>query len=117
MQFRLLLIDLAMLYRTAKRKLNSLQSNIWRSFRVFFPEKPWLIKRPSFRHEQEVRATIRDADCKKPGLKIFVDTEALIEKIHVSPESEPWIEDVVKDLVARYGFSKSVQRSSLYTLR
>ena len=42
---------------------------------------PWSIKRPSFQHENEIRAVIRDADCKKAGVLVPVDLEALIQEI------------------------------------
>ena len=78
---------------------------------------PWTLKRPSFQHEKEVRACIRDPDCKGPGLLVPVNVAALIAEVYVSPESEPWTEDVVRDVVAKYGLQKPVQRSDLYTLR
>ena len=78
--------------------------------------RPWTIKRPSFQHEREVRAAIRDPGCQTPGLLVSVDIEVLIDDIHISPESEPWIEDVVKDVVAKYGLHKKVKRSQLYEL-
>lgn len=82
-----------------------------------FSGSPWLIKRPSFQHEKEIRAAIRDPDCKKAGLLVPVDVETLIEEIYISPESELWIESVVKDVVAKYGLHKKVQRSDLFTLK
>jgi hypothetical protein len=78
---------------------------------------PWTIKRLSFQHENEVRACIRDPHCKRPGILLPVDVEALIEEVFISPESEAWTEAVVKDVVAKYGLRKPVQRSDLYTLK
>jgi hypothetical protein len=62
------------------------------------------------------RAATRDPACQNPGLLISVDIEVLIGEIHISPESDAWIEDVVKDVVAKYGLNKLVKRSKLYEL-
>jgi hypothetical protein len=77
---------------------------------------PWRIKRPSFQHERELRAVIRDGDCKMAGLRVPVDLETLIEEIYISPDSEPWIADVVKKVLLTYGLHKNVQRSDLWRL-
>jgi hypothetical protein len=76
--------------------------------------RPWTIKRPSFQHEREVRAATRDPTCPNPGILISADIEILIGEIHISPESDPWIEDIVRDVVAKYGLKKQVRRSKLY---
>lgn len=78
--------------------------------------RPWTVKRPSFRHEREIRAATRDPDGKNTGLPIPVTVDILIDEIHVSPDSDPWIEGVVRDAVAKYGFKKRVTRSKLYDL-
>ncbi len=78
--------------------------------------RPWTIKRPSFQHEREIRAAIRDPDCQKSGLLISAEVDVLIGEIHISPESASWIEEVVKDVVAKYGLDKRVKRSRLYEL-
>jgi hypothetical protein len=78
---------------------------------------PWSIKRPSFQHEMEIRAVIRDPDCNAGGLLVPVDLEALIEEVYISPEAEPWITCVVKNVIAKYGLETNVQRSGLWTLR
>jgi hypothetical protein len=79
--------------------------------------RPWTIKRLPFQDEREVRACVRDPDCKQPGLLVPVDVETLVEEVWVSPESEAWTEAVVKDVVAKYDLRKPVQRSDLYTPR
>jgi hypothetical protein len=76
---------------------------------------PWAVKRPSFEHENEVRAAVREPDGNGEGLSIAVDVKTLIEEILVSPDSPKWIECVVRDVVAKYGLSKPVRQSSLYT--
>ena len=82
----------------------------------FAAGSPWTIKRPSFAHEREVRAMFRDPGCGQAGIGVPVDVASLIEKIHVSPESERWVESVVADVVAKYGLTTTVKRSGLYTL-
>lgn len=78
---------------------------------------PWTIKRPSFAHEREVRAVFRDRECGQAGIGVPVDVAALIEKIYVSPEPESeCVETVVADVLAKYGLTKTVKRSDLYTL-
>jgi len=77
---------------------------------------PWTVKRPSFSHEKEVRAVFRDPECGRSGIYIPVNVAGLIERIYVSPESESWIEEVVENVVAKYGLSAPVRRSDLYTL-
>jgi hypothetical protein len=83
----------------------------------FMAGSPWRIKRPSFAHEREVRAVIRDSDCGAPGIGVPVDLEALIDKIQVSPDSEPWVESVVTEVAMKYGVRSNVSRSALYTLK
>lgn len=78
--------------------------------------RPWAIKRPSFEHENEVRAAVREPGGNGIGLSIAVDVEILIGEILVSPDSPQWTECVVKDVVAKYGLNKTVRRSALYTL-
>ena len=78
---------------------------------------PWRNKRPSFAHEREVRVVFRDPECGQAGIGIPIDLAALVENIYVSPESEPWVESVVADVVTKYGVNAPVKRSDLYTLR
>jgi hypothetical protein len=82
----------------------------------FAAGSPWTIKRPSFAHERELRAVFRDPGCGQAGIGVPVDVAALVDKIHVSPESEAWVERVVADVVKEYGFTTTVKRSDLYAL-
>jgi hypothetical protein len=67
---------------------------------------PWTVKRLTFAHENEVRAVFRCPGCCQDGIDVPVaDVDALIERVHVSPESEPWIEDVVRDVAEKYGLT------------
>lgn len=78
---------------------------------------PWKIKRTSFDYEKEIRAAIRTPQFDRPGRAVPVTVETLLGEIHISPESEPWIEDVVRKVVQKFGFNKAVKRSELYTLK
>lgn len=62
---------------------------------------PFVHKRKSFIHEQEIRAIIRSADydLSKGGLKLNVDLDVLIENIFVAPNSGNWFTQLIKDLV------------------
>jgi len=46
-----------------------------------------------------------------------VDLETLIQEVYISPQSEPWIVCVVKDVIAKYGLDTDVHRSDLWRLR
>jgi hypothetical protein len=56
------------------------------------------IKRKSFAHEQELRATIL---LSKPGAgtAVLCDMDALIAKIHISPHAPPYYADAVRYIV------------------
>lgn len=86
----------------------------------------WIMhKRKSFAHEREVRAVAslhtpdeyggRDirAQCDEAGFYPPVDIPALIESVHVHPLAEPWFVDLVRRVVAKYGFDLPVHRSEL----
>ena len=76
-------------------------------------------KRKSFEHENELRAAINKpipsgryslaegpgylSSAGLPGIYVEVDLAKLVEKIHVSPGSPPWFQDVVKAVI---GFVK-----------
>jgi hypothetical protein len=71
-------------------------------------------KRLAFKHEREVRAIINAYQ--NPPEFVFsrpVDVNVLVNEIVVSPLAPNWYEDVVRDAVARYSFSKGVSRSRL----
>ena len=42
-----------------------------------------------------------------------IDLNCLIENIYVSPTSQSWFYDVVKNIVDKYGIKKSVLQSTL----
>jgi len=85
---------------------------------------PFIHKRKSFAHEQEVRALVSKwptSECGldftqetiEHGLQIKVDIETLIERIHVAPNAPAWFADIVKAVITRYGYNFEVVHSNL----
>lgn len=94
---------------------------------------PFLYKRKSFAHEQELRAFVQ----KYPGLPgghpvdpdsppvnllesespfdgyVACDLDVLVERVYVSPASGGWFRRLVESVLARYGLSKPIVQSSL----
>jgi len=80
---------------------------------------PFLVKRTSFRHENEVRALVMKVNYDAPfgpGLEeailVPVDIERLVREVVVSPLSTHWI-DVVKAVVKSLDLKIEVQPSAL----
>lgn len=94
-----------------------------------YPVSPFICKRKSFKHERELRAIIDEfwpivgegkearADLlavpKDTGRLVPVNLGTLIENIYVSPFSPDWYFEAVKTIIARFGLSCNVCRSSL----
>ena len=91
---------------------------------------PFLHKRVSFSHEQEVRAIISCQQHKptdKPdvvtvdyskdvcdvGMPFPVDPVKLIQEVVVSPYAEPWIHELVVTVSKRYGLGSVVIPSGM----
>lgn len=90
---------------------------------------PFLHKRLSFVHEQEIRALIMnfndipseinivEFERYNPkisnGIYIPIDIEILIEKIYISPTTPEWFGDLVKSIINRYKLNKEVIKSDL----
>jgi len=85
---------------------------------------PFLFKRRSFEHEHELRAIIqrsrmgvqdpqRQYDDSEIGIEREVQIDQLIELAIVSPTSELWFLQLVKEVTARLGFQFAVLPSSL----
>lgn len=77
---------------------------------------PFMFKRMSFSHENEVRAVISDLERKFDfvgGAAESVNPQKLIEKIYIAPDAPRWYFDLVTQLVNRYGLSSEVFQSSL----
>lgn len=85
---------------------------------------PFVHKRRSFAHEQEVRALFREMPTNSQGfdrlaippnggLDRKVNLQELVETVYVAPTSPPWFLALVKDVCVRYGLNKNVIQSSL----
>lgn len=85
---------------------------------------PFVHKRKSFEHEQEVRAVVSKwptgdggidftQETIGHGLEIRVDIETLIERIYVAPSAPAWFADLVSAAITRYGYKFEVVHSKL----
>jgi len=86
---------------------------------------PFIHKRKSFEHEQELRAVSQKLPSKggkidlsiKPsyddGIYVPVDLGILIEKIYIAPTSPEWLNELVKSVTRKYGLNKEVLPTSL----
>ncbi|MES1981929.1 MAG: DUF2971 domain-containing protein [Pseudomonadota bacterium] len=85
---------------------------------------PYVHKRRSFAHEQEVRALFVDwpvteagfnlqAVPPESGLERKVDIQELVEAVYVAPTCPSWFRTLVKQVCHRYGLTKRVVQSSL----
>jgi hypothetical protein len=76
-------------------------------------------KRREFSYEMEVRAVAshfgKAANGNKvpDGISISVDTNTLIDQVFISPYAGEYVASTAADVLSRYGFSKTVQRSSI----
>lgn len=83
---------------------------------------PFVHKRISFEHEQELRAIIwaeeeqnrRKITENALGVPVKIDLDKLIQAIHVSPSAPQWFGDVVLTVMKKYGMSCPVECSNLY---
>lgn len=88
---------------------------------------PFVYKRKSFEHEDELRALIWTPqhgknDVVNPqnnkykdvlGLYVPVDLEQLVEKIYVAPNAPTWILELIKTVTEKFGLNKEVVQSNL----
>lgn len=86
---------------------------------------PYLRKRVSYSHEQELRAVFLYMPSDMPkevfdlqhdtesGFYIPTDLKSLVETIYISPASQEWIETLVRKILKRYGLDIEVRKSSL----
>jgi hypothetical protein len=88
---------------------------------------PFIHKRSSFKHENEVRAIIEldyyrektgieGLDATKPGVEVAIDLSAILNGVFVSPAAPEWFEEVVSDLCAQYGIMAPVKQSELSSM-
>jgi len=79
-------------------------------------------KRRCFEHEKELRLVIYAYDLIRPvprnktGLKLEANLESMISEIIISPEAPCWMEDLVKRVTKKYGFSFEIRQSNLNKL-
>jgi hypothetical protein len=73
------------------------------------------VKRPSFAHEQEIRAVYMSPDVApvKSGCDIAVDPDGLIENVYIAPTCQPWIKPLIESILDKYGLKRTVNQSSL----
>lgn len=80
---------------------------------------PFLCKRQSYAHEQELRALYfhpaspEELPYLPPGWDIACDLDRLIDTILVSPGAPSWFKDVVTSITKRYAIEKEPVQSSL----
>lgn len=81
---------------------------------------PFVHKRKSFSHENELRAIIPiqapknvKIDLQNGGCKIKVDLNELIENVFVSPDSPKWFLELVTDTSRKFGFNFNIINSNL----
>lgn len=82
------------------------------------PVRASMTKSRHFAYEREVRAILlpsgkRPADMGK-GVKVPVDTAALVSAVLVSPNAEDWIADLIGRVMAHYGLRSPCLKSRLY---
>lgn len=70
-------------------------------------------KRKSFEHEREVRAIITSYQSHSGGIEKAVNLEKLISAVYVSPYAPKWFEDVVRDVMQKYGLNKPLYCSEM----
>lgn len=93
-------------------------------------DEPFLLKRPGFEHEREVRLFAQDRTSLQGdprahlpielrsrfplgGCAVPIDLRRLIERVVVPPSSPPWFSAVVADLLRRYEVDVEVRPSTL----
>lgn len=84
---------------------------------------PYLTKRKSFEHENEVRAIYMEAlrdgpvdlsqDICEIGLFFDVDISRIVSEIVVAPFAQEWFLALVRSVASRYGLNAPARRSSL----
>jgi len=90
---------------------------------------PFVHKRKSFEHEQELRAVIQSFIYKKngeinwskppfkDGLHVPVKLDSLIDKIYLAPTCPEWLLELVRSVTGRYGLNKEILPSALDVAR
>lgn len=102
------------LYLGTVRYLDHLnESMVWREELLNF-FTPIMYKSRSLDFEKEVRAVLwKPNEPAVDGVLVHVELQELVERIIVAPDSEPWYQEVVQEVVARFGYGFEVARSSI----
>lgn len=84
---------------------------------------PYLHKRLSFEHENEIRAIICTHNigdnaqlipAEDDSVTVPIAVDELVEAVYVSPAAPEWFGDIIEQVINRYGLSIPVIRSTLY---
>lgn len=73
----------------------------------------FLVKRKSFEHESELRATILKQNEDINGIEVSVDLKELIESIYISPSAESWFETLIRKVIEDYKYDFDILKSEL----
>ena len=95
--------------------------------------KTYAYKRQQFEYEHEARllywtgsanntrplkagvdVPMADEELFKPGVAISVNLNELVESVYVAPNADAWVSDLVRSIVAKYGYDFEVFESELY---
>lgn len=78
----------------------------------------FLHKRTAFKHENELRALIHNRKAPKdlPGINVKIDLNSLIDCIYISPNAPSWYFNLIKNIIAKYGYNFSVKESKLNSI-
>ncbi len=82
---------------------------------------PFVHKRLSFAHEQEIRVVVQDnpnlpnfvKEIRPDGIWKKLDLSLLIEEIYVAPTSPTWFHELVEKVISKYELNKPVIQSTL----
>jgi len=88
---------------------------------------PFLYKRLSFEYERELRALAVKAcmsgddakieetrlDFEHEGISVHVGLDELVECVFVAPTTPVWFQNLIRDVLRRYGLDRQVTRSDL----
>lgn len=84
------------------------------SERFVSPNDIYWTKRLSFEYEKEVRAIVYDYEKKNcKGLEVKVDLSNLIDEIYISPYAPDWFQDLVDDIIIKYGYTFKTKMSHM----
>ena len=82
---------------------------------------PYVHKRISFVHENEVRAVIQEPliennrmkENPAPGMWITIDLELLVDTVYISPTAPSWYQEVVTQTIKQFSLKTNIVQSSL----